>query len=273
MSFFKLANRDIPRASCAPSHLGIATGVLVAFLTTFGFADFTFADIIANWRPVAGAPGIFSDPESYSIADINAAGGIIIGDKLFDSFSVTSSSLGAIAPTAASIEITGVDINGDYGFHVNAIWAAWGGESVDTAITFHASVLPESVAQGHAFDGNALYLTAVDGADTTSGGVSISERLYKDYPGEGGPSFAHELAYYRTETNQYPRDTAVFAPITSMWVVKDIGVSGGVGPNGLMHLSEFYETFHQTHVPEPSALMLSGIGVLGFAGFAWRKRR
>ena len=269
MSFSELTNRDTLRASCAPARLGIATSFLVAFLTILGFGNLAFGEIVASLQSISGVSGVSSDSESYSIADINANGGIVIGDILFDSFSVTSSSLNAVAPTAASIQITGVDIDGAYGFQVNAAWTASGGQSVDTTITFHASVLPTAVAQGKAFDGNALYMTAVDGANTTGGNASISERLFAAYPGLGGSSFAHEFTYYTTDADESLGGEAKFAPVTGMWVKKDIAVTGGVGPGGVMHLSEFYETFQ---APEPSALALLAIGAVGPLGYLWRRR-
>jgi hypothetical protein len=270
--------RDILRSLCVPSHLGVTTRLLFAFLIVLGLSNFALGEIIANLQPIYGVSGVSSDPVSYSIADINSAGGIVVGDKLFDSFSVTSSSSpNASAPTAASIQITGIDINGDYGFKANALWMASGGEWVDSTITFHASVLPAAVAEGYAFDGNALYITGVGTANTSGGIASISENLYAQYPGLGGLSFAGEFAYYMSSTNQRPLDAATFAPISDMWVVKDIGVSGGGGRNGVMHLSEFYETFHQVQLPvrtpEPSALALLGVGAMGLLGYTWHRRR
>ncbi len=265
------ANRNFPRGSCSLVRHSVATGFLLALLTTFGFADFAFGEIIANLQPITGAPGNFADPVSYSIADINAAGGILIGDKLFDSFSVTSSSSpNASAPTAAGIEITGVDVNGDYGFKVNSLWMASGGQWVDSTMQYHVSVSPEAVAQGFTIDGNSLYTTAVGSANTTGGIASIAENLYAQYPGPGVSSLADETNYYISSTNKQTSDSATFAPLTSLWVVKDIGVSGGSGP-GVTHLSEFYQTFHE--VPEPSTLMLSAVGIFGLAAFTWRKRR
>jgi hypothetical protein len=262
----------LSRTSCASLRLRIATGFLVALLATLGFADAASAGIIANLQPVSGASGIYSDTTSYSLADINAAGGIIIGDKLFDSFSVTSSaSPNSIAPTAADIQVTAVDIDGDYGLKFNALWMASGGQWVDSTLVFHASLLPTAVAQGHGIVGNSLYFTGVAGANTTGGIASISENIYADHPARGESSFAEEFIYYMTPTNKSTQDSVEFAPVTDLWVVKDIGVSGGVGPNGVMHLSEFYQTFQQA--PEPSTLVLSAVGLFGLAAFAWRKRR
>jgi hypothetical protein len=272
VSFVKMAVRDTLRASCARARLGIAASVLVIFLTTFGFADSVFGEIITYLQPISGVSGVSSDPASYSIAEINAAGGIVVGNILFDTFRVTpSSSAGASAPTAASIEITGVEVDGEYGFKVNSLWMASAGEWVDTAMTYHASLLEGAVAEGHVIDGNALYITAVGGANTTSGIASISETLYANYPTMREPSLVKEFTYYTGSSDESLWDTGEFGPVTSLWVVKDIGVSGGTDRKGAMAMSEFYQTFSEA--PEPSALVLLGIGVLGIAGFAWRHRR
>ena len=270
------ANRGFPRGSCPRVRGGVATGFLVALLTAFGLADVAFGEIIANLQPISGAAGNSADGASYYIADIDAAGGIAIGDLFFSSFTVTSSSSGnAIAPTASSIKITAVDVNGDYGFKVDSSWTASGGQSVDTTITFHASLLPDAIAEGHQVVSNSLYTTSVGGAGTTGGIASISENLYAQYSGSGVSSSADEFNYYISATNKQTLDTATFAPLTDFWVVKDVSVSGGAGPGGVMSLGEFYETFHEAaqQVPEPSTLALSAVGVLGLAAFSWRKRR
>jgi hypothetical protein len=270
------ANRGFPRGSCPRVRRGVATGFLAALLTAFGLADFAFGEIIANLQPISGAPGNSADGASYYIADINDADGIAIGDLFFSSFTVTSSSSGnVIAPTASSIKITAVDVNGDYGFRVNSSWLASGGQSVDTTITFHASLLTDAIAEGHQVVSNALYTTGVGGAGTTGGIASISENLYPQYSGSGASSSADEFNYYISATNKQTLDTATFAPLTDFWVVKDVSVSGGAGPGGVMSLSEFYETFHEAgqQAPEPSTLALSAVGGLGLAAFTWRKRR
>jgi hypothetical protein len=272
VSFVEMVGRAILRASCARARVGIMTGFLIAFLAAFGVADRAFGEIIANLQPVSGVSGFYSDTASYSIADINAAGGIVIGDVLFDSFSVVpTSSVGAASPGAASILLTGVEVNGDFGFKVNALWTASATQWINDTLTFHASLLPESVAQGQAFVGNDLYITAVGGANTLGGIASISENLFANYPGLHGPSFAGDFVYYTSAGDQYLRDGTTFAPIANLWAVKAIGVSGGTGTRGAMTLSEFFEILHS--VPEPSTIVLLGVGAFGIAGFAWRKRK
>lgn len=272
MSNLYLAKRTALRIRRASASLRIAASLLVAFLTTFGFVGPSFGEIISFLQPVSGTSQVYSDTESYSIADINAAGGIVVGDKLFDSFSVTSSSSkGAFSPTAEDIEITPVRIGGDEGFKVNALWNALAGKWVDTTITYRASLVDACIAQGHTIVGNALFMTAVGGKNTTGGIASISEDLYADHPSQGGDSFAEEFTYYVDSDDNYVSESAHFAPVTHLWVVKDIGVSGGDGKKGVMALSEFYQTFHQA--PEPSTLVLVAVGLTGLAAFVWRKRR
>ena len=120
----------------------------VAFLATFGSADFALGDSIIQTTllPVSGDPGLLEDPHpnGYSIQDIINAGGIQIGDKLFDAFSVTSlGSGGALAPDAADIRITPIEVlqppapfGGDFGMIFNAAWVAMDGQSVNSTIQF-----------------------------------------------------------------------------------------------------------------------------------------
>jgi hypothetical protein len=274
VSFVRLAERSILRPCGGPVRMLAVGRLLVAllFLTTLGWGASASGEIITNLLPVAGVSGVSFDSVSYSMADINAAGGILIGDKLFDSFIVTpSASANAVAPTAANIRITAVQINGDYGFKVNGLWMASGGQSVDTTIQFHAALTAAAVAQGHGIVGVNLVVTAVAGSNTTGGVASISENVYPEFPGFGEPSLADMFTYYASQTNKSLRDTSSFAPVTDLWVVKDVGVSGGGGTGGAIAISEFYQTFHQA--PEPSAMVLLGIGVVGFGGVAWRKQR
>jgi hypothetical protein len=262
VSFLGLVWRSILRPMCPAARTGVSGSLLVGLLAVFGPGNAARGEIVSNLQPVYGAPGVFLDSLSHSIADINAAGGILIGNELFDSFTVTgSSSPGIVAPTAGSIQITGVEINGDYGFKVNASWMALGQQWVDSTITFRASFVGGPVAEGHGLNSADVYMTAVAGTTGSGAIASISEDLYPTYPGFGDPPFADEFVYYAGSANKRLHDTAAFVPVTSMWVVKDIGVSGGGSATGAMGLSEFYETFGQ--LPEPSAFVLAGIGVAG----------
>ena len=255
------------------ASVGAAVFLFSALLAIVPFPGSASAEIIADLQQVPGVPGLFRDLNSYTLDEINAKGGIVIGDKLFKWFDVVSTeSVGAIAPTSAGIKITAFQISGDYGMQFSGGWLASVGQLIDSTIEFHASILPEYVDLGYAFKDNALYLAAYEN-DTEAGEVSISENLYTEHPAiPGSQPFAKKLVYYVNDENQKILDLAEFAPVTEMWIVKDVIVSGGdVGDTGAAHLSRFYQTFSQ--IPEPGTLVLLGFGAIGLAAYAWRKRR
>ena len=54
-----------------------------------------------------------------TILEINQAGGLLVGDKLFSDFDVTSVGNTAILPDASTIAVTGISHDGDYGIRFN----------------------------------------------------------------------------------------------------------------------------------------------------------
>jgi len=248
-----------------------------AFLAILGSAGLASGTIIPSTAitttPTARdlGSGMYEDAVSYTITQIINAGGIIIGDKFFDYFGVvTTNSIDAFAPDADTIKITAVYISGDYGFKVNGGWSAPAGQTSDSTINFRANILDEYVAHGYAFKDSKLWISAFGlSNNTNAGAVSVSENIYPTPLKQG--AIANEFAYYISETNQQTLDSATFAPITQIWVVKDVIAYGGIGTVGAVHLSEFYQTFSQ--VPEPGMLALLSFGGMAVAVFAWRKRR
>jgi hypothetical protein len=250
----------------------VAAWLFGAALLFLAFPGLVSAEpIMANLQPVDDLSNVLSDSNYYTIAYIQARGGIIIGDKLFDYFSVVATAQGgAPAPDAAAISITPVQINGDYGMKFNGGWSASAGQIVNSTIQFHASILPEY--SGYLFEDNSLYMTGY-GNSAPNGLVSISENVYASYPGlPGSEPLANKFVYYQNASVKHVLDTAEFAPIDELWVVKDVSVNGGsAGFPGAAHLSEFYQTFSQV-VPEPSTFVLLAIGLIFPAMYAWRKR-
>ena len=71
-------------------------------------------EIITNPTASNLGNGAYEDLASYSLASIIEQGGIVIGDKRFDSFTaVTSKTSYAVAPDADEIMITAVLVDGD----------------------------------------------------------------------------------------------------------------------------------------------------------------
>lgn len=273
------------------SRARITACFFAAFLAAFAWADFSSADTDLyiddyTFESVPNSPNLLEGSESYTLQQVIDAGGIVIGDKLFDSFTVTTvKSTGAVAPGASEIRITPIQIlksgepfGGDYGMRFNSLWSATPGGLSDSTISFHATILPSYAAQGYAFTDNSLWLTGYGATSSSAtGSVSVAENLYDVPPSSMTPSFADELAYYNTSANKKPSDTASFEPRTEMWIVKDVGAVGGIGDTGFAHLSEFYQTFSQTqiqvHVPEPGTLVIVLGAAAGLGGYLCRKRR
>jgi len=262
----------VPKRRSAIAFLGV-------FFLTFAVAGWASGEyIVANLQPDPNVPNRLIDPNSYTIQQIIEAGGIIIGDKLFDAFKVTTTkSVGAIAPGANEIAITpiqilkpGAPLGGDYGMKFNSLWSAPAGGLADSTIEFRVTILPEYAQQGYAIKDNALWITAFGvGGTTPPGFVSVSENIWARHPSDQNPphnSIADKFVYYSTSNDKLLYDEAEFGPLTQIWITKDVGANGGVGTLGVAKLSEFYQTFSQ--VPEPSTwvlLSLAGLGLLGFA--------
>ncbi len=222
--------------------------------------------MVAVMSSVALATPIVADVNGstgYTLAEVSAAGGIIVGDKLFDGFRVTTTkSTGAIAPDDGTISITAVKVGGDYGLRFNGGWSAPAGTISDSTIKFHVSVLPDAVARGWQIKDNSLWISGYGVSSTSDGAaVSVSENVYTSDPDVGHTNpVANKFVYYKNDNDNTLYDHKEFVPVTEVWIVKDVIAYGGTGSTGVAHMSEFYQTFSQ--VPEPATIALLGLGSL-----------
>jgi hypothetical protein len=258
------------RSQWARTPVRFLTVFCAAFLAVVGCANFAAAEIVTEWELVSGVSGtssVYVGTTSYTLDAINASGGIVIGDKLFDSFTMTTlaASSGALIPATSAVSLTPVQINGNYGFKVNGGWLATAGAYLDATFQYHASVLDGYVARGYAISGNTLKMTAFGG----KGVVSITENCYVGYPGVPDDAEHYYLGggdveyTYNGTTDAY--DAINFPSVaTDVWFTKDILVWG---TSGVTQLSEFYQVLVQ--VPEPSTFVLMFIAGLGI--FVFRK--
>jgi hypothetical protein len=215
--------------------------------------------------------------QAPSIAEVNAQGGLLVGDKLFTDFSVVSSGNAPFLPTAADIRISGLLSDGDYGVSFNGPWFALTNQVLDTTIKFKVSVFPENT--GVLIKDNTLGLTAF-AVNNSDAFVSITENVYSAPPPQS-QSIADKFVF-ATATSSALLDHENFhdatggpAAFPEVWVVKDILLYGGstaVPGHPGAFLSEFTQSFSQTQVPEPQAIALLACALPGIALVLWRRR-
>lgn len=202
---------------------------------------------------------------TYTLTQVNDAGGIRVGDKLFTDFIAdVAKSQGALAPGLDEINIRGVQVDGDFGLVFTGLWQATGGQLSDTTITFKVTA-----GDGYLIKDNGLKLIGFGALN--GGSVGITENVY-DGPPLTSSAIANKIVSYTREGDETVLGVGVledheeFTPLQEIWVVKDVGASGGVNSNGFAHVSQFMQTFSQ--IPEPATMAL-----LAFGGLALLRRR
>lgn len=194
---------------------------------------------------------------SGTLAQYDASGfSCTLGDLTFSDFSyIPADSGGATAPPDAGVTVTPVTsgFGTETGLLFTAAWLVGMGQSEDSSISYEVSTTnPGGITD--------LSLVVVGGA-AGSGIASVAETTVN--PPE---SLFTEFA----NGTDIPTASATFAPVGSINVTKDIGLSGGTAPGGA-HISDVYNLFSEgTTVPEPSMIFLC-TGILGLVPIARRK--
>ncbi|MGP0070401.1 MAG: hypothetical protein ACLPWF_00505 [Bryobacteraceae bacterium] len=182
----------------------------------------------------------------------------MLGDLTFSDFDyIPAASGGAISPDAGGVTVTPLSGGPDTGLEFTAAWLVGPDQTIDSSISFDVSTTnPGGITDAE---------LSVVGASAGTGSASVAELSTSTNPN------LNLFAYYALGTIKVPTDSATFAPVGSLSVFKDIGVSGGTA--GVGHLSDVYELFSEgttSTVPEPSLMILCA-GLVGLVPVARRR--
>ena len=211
----------------------------------------------AAWIPLTGNPVPIS-----SLLDNS----LIFGDKKLsdiDFFGFATG--GANPPSADSLFVQGGQdtTTGDYGLRFQFAWVALSGQTVNTDLKFKISILP-------GYDNYFIKDVGMDisGASATGdGGIVVGETVRNTPFGNIIASLSCSKDPH--DGGAYLTDHAEFTPVKEIWIwSKDLSVTGG--NIGSAHISEFFQFYSQTEVPEPATVVLLSLG--GLAIFRKKNR-
>jgi hypothetical protein len=191
------------------------------------------------------------------------------GNLLFSNFGYapSASPVGVLIP-ATSISVTPQVMTGNEGFQFADGWNV--GTQAGNTSSFQDSLISFTISTvNHAKTLDELTLF-FNGTFTGTGLSNVTEQYCA-----GGTLTSCPQATGQIKVTNPPKsfnDTVFFAPVNTLSVSKDIGVSSG--SNGTANISQVINTFDQTGgVPEPMSCFLLGTGLLGLGLLRKRSQR
>jgi hypothetical protein len=178
----------------------------------------------------------------------------VAGDKVFTDFTYMHT---GDMPDATAVNVSDLEIDGDYGIRVQGGFVDQvGGSASDALITFNVTVAPESDLEI-----SEVYLQANPAVFGGPGMASVTETLLPDIVND------KLVMWDFGDGNQQLADLIVL-PQTykTLSVQKDIILHATGEPGeGAVTLSFVDQTFKQ--IPEPSSLILVVLGLMAFVAF------
>lgn len=183
------------------------------------------------------------------------------GDLTFSNFGYTpTGNPSGIAIPASAIAVTPITTNANEGFQFAGGWSVAtqsnGMSSFqDSLISFTVTTAVPAITDLHLF---------FNGSFTGTGIASTAESFCENHALVGCPSGSGGSLNVSNPPGMF-NDMAVFAPVQSVTISKDINVTSGV--NGTAAISQVINTFS---TPEPWSFFLLGSGLLWLG--LWRRR-
>jgi hypothetical protein len=229
---------------------------------------------IVGWGVSVASAAPVPLPANASLQDLinlNASGGIQIGNFIFSDFSFTPTSGSPTNPAPTAVQITVSTAPGPgTGLTFNSFWQSNAGANQDGIIRYAVQVTPGLVINqvNLAFNGAAPVPSPGTSASVTETVSTLV--LTNNVPSGPGTAIgqltvANSIATGTTTTNNSTLN--VIPPQTGIFVSKDVQVVS-VGANGIATISWVDNTY--TAIPEPATIGL--FGAMGVVLLARRRR-